>query len=42
MLLESIEAHNFRNLSGEIFWGEGLNVVYGDKGQGKNKRLEAI
>jgi DNA replication and repair protein RecF len=42
MLLESIEAHNFRNLSGEIFWGEGLNVICGDNGQGKTNWLEAI
>jgi len=42
MLLESIEAHNFRNLSGEIFWGEGLNVIYGENGQGKTNWLEAI
>jgi DNA replication and repair protein RecF len=42
MLLESIEAHNFRNLGGEIFWGEGLNVISGDNGQGKTNWLEAI
>src|ERR1044072_4598094 len=42
MLLESIEAHNFRNLSGEIYWGEGLNVISGDNGQGKTNWLEAI
>src|ERR687890_1727087 len=42
MLLESIEAHNFRNLSGEIFWGDGLNVIYGENGQGKTNWLEAI
>src|SRR5918912_1771026 len=42
MLLESIEAHNFRNLSGEIFWGEGLNVITGENGQGKTNWLEAI
>src|SRR5215208_4622416 len=42
MLLESIEAHNFRNLSGEIFWGEGLNVICGENGQGKTNWLEAI
>lgn len=42
MLLESIEAHNFRNLSGEIFWSEGLNVISGDNGQGKTNWLEAI
>src|SRR5919199_1614879 len=42
MLLESIEAHNFRNLSGEIFWSEGLNVISGENGQGKTNWLEAI
>src|SRR5688500_12501695 len=42
MLLESIEAHNFRNLSGEIFWDDGLNVIYGENGQGKTNWLEAI
>jgi DNA replication and repair protein RecF len=42
MLLESIEAHNFRNLSGEIFWGEGLNVITGENGHGKTNWLEAI
>src|ERR671928_275875 len=42
MLLESIEAHNFRNLGGEIFWGEGLNIISGENGQGKTNWLEAI
>jgi DNA replication and repair protein RecF len=42
MLLESIEAHNFRNLSGEIFWGEGLNIILGENGQGKTNWLEAV
>jgi DNA replication and repair protein RecF len=42
MLLESIEAHNFRNLGGEIFWGEGLNFISGENGQGKTNWLEAI
>ena len=42
MLLESIEAHNFRNLGGEIQWGEGLNVISGENGQGKTNWLEAI
>ena len=42
MLLESIEAHNFRNLGGEIRWGEGLNVISGENGQGKTNWLEAI
>jgi len=42
MLLESIEAHNFRNLGGEIHWGEGLNVISGENGHGKTNWLEAI
>ena len=42
MLLESLEAHNFRNLSGKILWGAGLNIIYGDNGQGKTNWLEAI
>ncbi len=42
MLLESLEAHNFRNLSGKISWGSGLNIIYGDNGQGKTNWLEAI
>ena len=42
MLLESLEAHNFRNLSGKITWGPGLNIIFGDNGQGKTNWLEAI
>src|SRR5712692_1709246 len=42
MLLESIEAQNFRNLSGKIFWGPGLNIIHGNNGQGKTNWLEAI
>lgn len=42
MLLESIEAHNFRNLSGRVLWGDGLNILYGENGQGKTNWLEAI
>src|ERR687884_523607 len=42
MLLESLEAHNFRNLSGKISWGPGLNIIYGDNGQGKTNWIEAI
>lgn len=42
MLLESLEADNFRNLSGKISWGPGLNLIYGDNGQGKTNWLEAI
>jgi DNA replication and repair protein RecF len=42
MLLESIEAHCFRNLSGKIEWGSGLNIIFGENGQGKTNWLEAI
>lgn len=42
MILRSIEANCFRNLSGRIVWGNGLNVLYGDNGQGKTNWLEAI
>jgi DNA replication and repair protein RecF len=42
MLLESLEVHNFRNLSGKIQWGAGLNIIHGDNGQGKTNWLEAI
>jgi DNA replication and repair protein RecF len=42
MLLESLEAHQFRNLSGEVIWGEGLNIIFGENGQGKTSWLEAI
>jgi recF protein len=42
MLLESIEAENFRNLQGKIVCGQGLNVLVGDNGQGKTNWLEAI
>ena len=42
MFLRSIEARDFRNLGGEIIWGNGLNVLYGNNGQGKTNWLEAI
>src|SRR5207237_5285863 len=42
MLLESIEVHNVRNLSGEVFWGDGLNIILGENAQGKTNWLEAI
>ena len=42
MLLESLEVHSFRNLSGKVVWGTGLNIIYGDNGQGKTNWLEAI
>jgi DNA replication and repair protein RecF len=42
MLLESIEAHCFRNLSGKVSWSSGLNIIFGENGQGKTNWLEAI
>lgn len=42
MILESIEAHQFRNLSGKILWGSGLNIIFGNNGQGKTNWLEGI
>jgi DNA replication and repair protein RecF len=42
MLLEYIEASDFRNLSGKVFWGTGLNIIYGNNAQGKTNWLEAI
>src|SRR5688572_12513516 len=42
MILESIGAHQFRNLSGTILWGSGLNIIFGNNGQGKTNWLEGI
>src|SRR5258706_1996468 len=42
MILDSLEVNNFRNLSGKVFWGSGLNIIYGNNGQGKTNWLEAI
>ena len=43
MILRSIEADRFRNLGGKkIIWGEGLNVLHGNNGQGKTNWLEAL
>jgi len=42
MLLESVEALNFRNLQGGIRFGPGLNILVGENGQGKTNWLEAI
>lgn len=42
MILDFIEVVNFRNLSGKIFWGPGLNIIHGNNGQGKTNWLEAI
>jgi DNA replication and repair protein RecF len=42
MILDALEVNNFRNLSGKIFWGPGLNIICGNNGQGKTNWLEAI
>src|SRR5687768_15152591 len=42
MLLELLEAQNFRNLNGKIVCGKGLNIIFGENGQGKTNWLEAI
>ena len=42
MLLESLEAQNFRNLQGKIICGKNLNIIFGENGQGKTNWLEAI
>lgn len=42
MILEFVEVNNFRNLSGRISWGPGLNIIHGNNGQGKTNWLEAI
>lgn len=41
MLLESLEALNFRNLEGRLEFGRGLNILTGENGQGKTNWLEA-
>jgi DNA replication and repair protein RecF len=42
MILESMEAHQFRNVSGTVLWGPGLNIIFGNNGQGKTNWLEGI
>ena len=42
MLLETLEAENFRNLNGKITCGKNLNIIFGENGQGKTNWLEAI
>lgn len=42
MLLEALEAQNFRNLHGHIHCGKNLNIIFGENGQGKTNWLEAI
>ena len=42
MLLESVEALNFRNLHGGMRFGPELNILVGENGEGKTNWLEAI
>lgn len=42
MFLRSIESIQFRNLTGEITWGRGLNILHGNNAQGKTNWLEAV
>lgn len=42
MLLESLDLQNFRNARGKISFGNNLNIIYGENGQGKTNWLEAI
>lgn len=42
MLLELLEAENFRNINGKIICGKHLNILFGENGQGKTNWLEAI
>jgi DNA replication and repair protein RecF len=42
MILDLVEVNNFRNLTGKVFWGPGLNIIHGNNGQGKTNWLEAI
>ena len=42
MILETIQAHQFRNLSGQLSLGPRLNIIFGSNGQGKTNWLEAI
>jgi DNA replication and repair protein RecF len=42
MILDFVEVSDFRNVSGKIFWGPGLNIIHGHNGQGKTNWLEAI
>jgi len=39
---QSIEVEQFRNLTGRVDFGSGVNVLYGNNGQGKTNWLEAI
>ncbi len=42
MFLKSIDVQNFRNLKSSIDWSPGINILYGNNGQGKTNWLECI
>ncbi|MGB7068705.1 MAG: DNA replication and repair protein RecF [Pyrinomonadaceae bacterium] len=42
MLLESLEARSFRNLTGGLGCDKGLNIFFGENGHGKTNWIEAI
>jgi len=42
VFLKSIEVEGFRNLKGKIDFSPGINILYGNNGQGKTNWLEAI
>lgn len=42
MLIAEIHADSFRNLSGVLECGSGINILYGENAQGKTSWLEAI
>ena len=42
MFLKSIEVDRFRNLAGRIEWSSGINILYGNNGQGKTNWLESV
>jgi DNA replication and repair protein RecF len=42
VFLKSIEVEGFRNLKGKIDFAPGINILYGNNGQGKTNWLEAI
>jgi len=42
VFLKSIEVESFRNLKGTIDFSPGINILYGNNGQGKTNWLESI
>jgi DNA replication and repair protein RecF len=42
MILELVEAEDFRNLNSKIVCSDGLNIIFGENGRGKTNWLEAI